>query len=337
MTKRDVVKMVLDHNRPPYVPWSFGFTVEAREKLLAHYGQAADLEKLVGNHFFSVLESDTGTFQDVGNGRVQDMFGVVWDRSIDRDIGTVEGCVLRQPTLKGYRFPDPLSPAFFKDVDSRIARSAERFRVYPVGFSLYERAWTLRGMENLLIDFLENPSFVHELLEAIADFDIARVKAALSYDVDAVHFGDDWGQQRGLQMGYPLWKEFIYPELCRIYGVVKDAGKYVTIHCCGDVDELFDDLVEAGVDCFNPFQPEVMDTTALLSRYRPVLSFHGGLSTQRVLPMASVPEVRRETDRLIAQGGIGGYILAPAHAVEGDVPLKNMLAFIEAVQEQTKG
>ena len=106
------------------------------------------------------------------------------------------------------------------------------------------------------------------------------------------------------------------------------------IHSCGDVDELFDDLIAIGLSCFNPFQPEVMDVFALLSKYRGRLAFHGGLSTQKVLPFGSADDVRRATQRLLDAGAGGGYIFAPAHAVEGDVPLENMLAFIEMLQRQ---
>jgi uroporphyrinogen decarboxylase len=120
-----------------------------------------------------------------------------------------------------------------------------------------------------------------------------------------------------------------------MYGKVREAGKDVFIHSCGDVDELFDDLVDIGLNCFNPFQPEVMDVYELLLRYRGRLAFHGGLSTQKTLPYGTPEEVRAETRRLIELGSDGGYILSPAHAVEGDVPLANMLAFIEEVQAQS--
>ena len=334
MTKREVVRLVLEGGAPPYVPWSMGFTKEAREKLQPYYG-CDDLEVPLQNHFLK-LGRDIGYFHDVGNNRVQDVFGVVWDRSIDKDIGNVEGCVLAEPTLAGYEFPDPLAPRFFEDIPAKIAQFPDRFRVFQIGFSLYERAWTLRGMENLLIDFHDHPDFVRQLLCAIADYNIAQVREALKHDIDAVYFGDDWGQQHGLQMGPRKWREFILPQLKRMYGAVRAAGKFVMIHSCGDVDELFDDLLAAGLNCFNPFQPEVMDVYSLLPRYRGRLAFHGGLSTQKTLPFGTPDDVRRETRRLLELGADGGYIFAPAHDVEGDVPLENMLAMIEVVQRQTR-
>jgi len=332
MTKREVVRTVMEGKRPPYVPWSFGFTFEANEKLKEHFGDV-DMSEVLGDHLLG-LGNNIGFFEDIGNDRARDVFGVVWDRSADKDIGIVEGCVLSEPTLAGYAFPNPLDPRFFADIPSQIARYGDRFRVFSIGFSLFERAWTLRGMENLLMDFYEEPEFVRALFNAIADYNVAQVREALKYDIDAVYFGDDWGQQQGLIMGPELWREFIFPVLKRMYGAVKDAGKYVFIHSCGDVDELFDDLVSIGLNCFNPFQPEVMDVYELLPRYRGMLAFHGGLSTQKTLPYGTVDDVRNESQRLLELGSEGGFIFAPAHAVEGDVPLQNMLAFIEQAKQQ---
>ena len=333
MNKRDVIRMVLEGNRPPYVPWSMGFTLEAKNKLQQHF-DCDDIEVPLDNHLVK-LGQDIGFFDALGNDRYRDVFGVTWDRTIDKDIGNVEGQVLSQPAFDGYEFPNPCDDRFFEDTQARIDRFPDRFRVFQIGFSLYERAWTLRGMEALMIDFLENPAFVHELLGAIADYNIAQVRKAMEYDIDAVYFGDDWGQQRGLQMGPTIWHQFIYPQLKRMYGAVREAGKYVFIHSCGDVDELFDDLVDAGLNCFNPFQPEVMDVQQLLAHYRGRLAFHGGISTQRTLPFGTVDQVRTETRRMLDLGAQGGYILAPAHDVEGDVPLENILAMIQEVQAQT--
>jgi uroporphyrinogen decarboxylase len=330
MNRRDVVRTALTHTAPPYVPWSFGFTLEAREKLAAHYG--ATLDEILADHVRWVGSPDR--FEALGRDRVRDRFGVVWDRSCDKDIGIVEGRLLPEPRLADLRLPDPADPTLMAGVDDEIARHPDRFRIYAIGFSLYERAWTLRGMAELLEDFFENPDFLHGLLDAIADWNIAVVRRAIEHNIDAVYFGDDWGTQRGLQMGPKLWRTFVLPRIRRMYDVVHNAGKLVFIHSCGDVSELFGDLVEAGVNCFNPFQPEVMDVAALAATWRGRLAFHGGLSTQRTLPRGTVQDVVRETDRLLEMGRSGGYIFAPAHAVEGDVPVENMVAFIERARAQ---
>ena len=332
MTKRDVVKLVFEGKTPPYVPWSFGFTEPAREKLRMHYGDV-ELAQVLDNHVATVGDA-SASFEEIGNNCVRDGFGVVWDRSIDKDIGNVKGTVLDGPTLRGYEFPDPVSPRFFHNIPRALSERSDCFRVYAIRFSLYERAWTLRGMERLMMDFFEHPDFVRQLLGRISEWNVAHVREALKYDIDCVYFGDDWGQQRGLQMGPRIWHEFIKPALEPMYRTVREAGRYVMIHSCGDVDELFDDLVDMGLNCFNPFQPEVMDVDALIQRYRGRLTFFGGLSTQRTLPYGTPDDVRLATEHLLQAGSDGGYILAPAHAVPKDAPLENMLAFIETAHQQ---
>ncbi len=330
--RRAVVRTVFEGGRPPYVPWQFAFTAGARARLAPALG-SDDLDAAVGNHML-MLRRSAGSFEDLGDGFVRDVFGVTWDRRMDRDVGLPSGVVIPEPTLEGLALPDPLDPRFYRDWDRQVASQPALFRVFSASFSLFERAWSMRGFENLLMDFHLHPEFVHDLLEALADFNIAQVRESLRYGVEAVWFGDDWGQQRGLIMGRPLWDAFIRPPVARMYAAAHDAGLYVMNHSCGDVDELFDDLIGLGLDCANPFQPEVMDVDELLPRYRGRLSFMGGLSTQVTLPRGTPEDVRAASEHLIELGREGGYVFAPAHAVPGDVPLENLLAFIDVARSQ---
>jgi uroporphyrinogen decarboxylase len=332
MTKREIIKFVLEGGKPSYTPWSFSFTLEPHNLLKGYYN-TDDIEKIIGNHLLE-LGNGIGFFENMGNDVYKDIFGVLWDRKIDKDIGNVVNNLLPNPDLDSYKFPNPLDERFYRDIEVKIQLKPDLFRVFQIGFSLFERAWTLRGMENLLMDFVLNPEFVYELMTKIADYNIAQIHEALKYDIDAIYFGDDWGMQNGLIMGKKFWMTYIKPQLQRMYSVVKDHKKFIFIHSCGDVDELFDDLIEIGVDCFNPFQPEVMDTTMLLNKYRGMLTFHGGLSTQKILPYGSTEDVKNETLRLISEGRKGNYILSPAHALEGDVPFENIITLIETVQNQ---
>jgi uroporphyrinogen decarboxylase len=119
-----------------------------------------------------------------------------------------------------------------------------------------------------------------------------------------------------------------------LYGMAKAAGKAVMIHSCGKVQELFPELIEIGVDVFNPFQPDVMDPYEMKDRYGDRLSFYGGMSVQSLLPYGTPDQVRAEARRMMDEiGRGGGFIIAPSHDMPGDIPLENMLAFIDTVRE----
>jgi uroporphyrinogen decarboxylase len=325
--------MALRHEQPDVVPYHLSFTIPIRQQVQEHFG-TDDLDAALGNHLAMIEPLAPDAWTEVEPDLWRDQFGVLWDRSVDQDIGNVANCCLPEPTLDGYTFPDPHDPRRYAGYERFCADHADAFRLTDIGFSLFERAWTLRGMENLLMDMHLHADFVEELLDAIVEFNLALLGHALEFPVDGCRFGDDWGTQRGVMMGPALWRRLVKPRLARQYAFAHEHGRPVFIHCCGAVAELFDDLIEIGVDCFNPFQPEVMDVYAMKRRYGDRLAFFGGVSTQRTLPYATPDGVRAEAGRLMRECGRGGgYVLAPAHDVPKDVPLANVLALIDACRE----
>ena len=184
------------------------------------------------------------------------------------------------------------------------------------------------------MDFLLEPEFVHKLMDKICQYNLKVIEIATQYPIDGVYFGDDWGQQKGTIMGVTHWREFIKPYLAKMYGAVKAKGKFVCQHSCGDISELFDDVIEVGLDIYNTFQPEIYDIEKVKEQYGDRLTFFGGVSTQFVLPNGTPDDVRAETERLISvMSKNGGYIAAPTHCVPDDVPVENILAFLEVVKK----
>lgn len=336
MTSKERVTAALRHQPPDRCPVAMGLTQKAHAAMVAHYGDDG-YRKLIPTDIVGVAARPGPLDEWLSETVWQDEFGVQWDRSIDRDIGNVCNRVLPERDLSGLQFPDPTDPAKFEGFGETVAaaNAAGRFVQFGIGFSLFERAWTLRGMENLFLDMVEAPEFVDELLDVICDYNVTLARKALEYDIDAIHFGDDWGSQRGLLMGPRLWERFLKPRLARMYGTAKAVGKFVTIHSCGKVQELFPQLIEIGLDCFNPFQPEVMDPYEMKRLHGDRLSFWGGVSTQQLLPYGTPEEVRVEVRRLIREvGRDGGYVLAPAHSIPGDAKPENIMALIETANEQ---
>ena len=335
MTVRERVLAALRHKQPDRVPWQFDFTEKARDAMAAYYGDPQFLKKL-GNCIVSLGVEPESAWREVRPHIFVDDFGVEWDRSVDKDIGVVCNTLVTQDTMRQFRFPDPEEPSRWKDYEPTLRERKKDALIVPgFGFSLFERAWTLAGMENVLTWMVTDKEFLHEFMDRILDYNLKIINRACSYGIDGMRFGDDWGQQMGLIMGPDLWREFIKPRVRQMYAAVKAKGKIVFIHSCGKVEEIFPDLIECGVEVFNPFQPEVMDVYEIKRKYGESLSFFGGISTQRTLPYGTPAQTREEVKRLVDKiGKGGGYIASPAHAIPADAKPENIAAMIEVLQNQ---
>jgi len=330
MTKRERVFQAIRFESPERAPYDVGFTHQMLEKMIAYTGDA-DFSSRIGNHITSayLIKPEVEIKPDY----FADEFSVIWNKSgADKDIGVIEGILLENPEdLDTFELP-PVDTAYIHSrMEDLMAHRGDRFTVAAIGFSLFERAWTLRGMENLLCDMIVNPDFVHRLLARIAARNLEILDIALSYDIDCFHFGDDWGQQRGLIMGPRCWRTFIKPYLSQMYDRVRQAGKVVSQHSCGDIREIMDDLREMGLSIYQTYQPEIygLDFAQNLVGW---LTIWGGISTQRDLPYATPDQVEQLTRDLLAAFPTGGLIAAPTHAVPSDVPPANILAMLRVLQ-----
>jgi len=334
MTSRERVWASIRHQQPDRVPYYLSFTQDAARKLHAHYG-VTDLDTFVDNDMVRFSTRRPGLLQEVRPSVYRDEWGVVWNRTVDKDIGFPESPPITRRSLEGYRLPSPHDPIRTAGLQEFLEKHPQRFRIISFGFTFFERAWVLRGMPELLVDMLEAPEWVDELFDALLAFNLAALQELLTYDVQGVLFGDDWGQQQGLIFSPRLWRRFVKPRLAQVIGVVKESGRAAMIHSCGKVQELFPDLIEIGLDVFNPFQPDVMDVYEIKRQYGDRLAFYGGMSVQRTLPLGTVEEVQVEARRLMQEiGRDGGFIIGPSHHMPGDIPVENMVAFIDAVRGQ---
>ena len=331
MTRRERVLASLRHESTDKLPYQLDLTEEVHARLAEYFGDDGFFEK-TGSHL--AIEHNE-SFTTMPNGRFKDMYGVTWNRQQEGDFGVVEHYLLTDAEFGDYVFPKPDEKLIREKCERLVRDKNELFTLYAIGFSLFERAWTLRSMPELLMDFVVNPDFAHELLDRIVEYNLAVMDIAFEYDIDAIFFGDDWGQQKGLIMGAPFWREFIKPRLRTMYSKAKDRGMYVCQHSCGDISAIFPDLIELGLDIYNTFQPEIYDVEAAKKQCGDKLTFYGGISTQRLLPYAGPDEVKSTMKKLMGiLGADGGYIVAPTHAMPNDIPTENILAFLDVVQNQ---
>ena len=330
MTERDRVLMALGHRAPDIVPYHLDLTDLVYRRLQEYYGDD-DFFAGTGSH---LAQERNESFEEVSASEFFDMFGVLWSREQKGDFGIVKNHVLKDASFGDYVFPEP-DEALIREKCARLVAQPDRFTMYIIGFSLFERAWTLRGFNEVLMDFLLEKPFANRLLDRIVEYNLKVVDIVAEYDIDCIFFGDDWGQQRGLIMGPHLWREFILPRLRFQYDYVKGKGMYVAQHSCGDNREIFADLVDIGLDIYNTFQPEIYDVREMKREYGGSVTFYGGISTQRLLPFGTPEDVRAETREMMdIVGKDGGFVVAPTHAIPDDVPTENILAFLDAVKGQ---
>lgn len=334
MTNKERVIAAIRFQEKDFCPYNVQFTSQCRENFL-NYTKAHGIPSQINNHITLVdLNLPLVELPDKKE-YFRDEYGVVWNRTgVDKDIGVVEDLLISdEEDLEAYEFP-PVEEVYIRERMEWLQESdPSKFRVACIGYSMFERAWSLMGMEDLLCNMIVEPELVHALLRKICDRNLKTIDIALEYDFDCFHFGDDWGQQKGMIMGPDHWREFIKPYVSEMYDRVRKAGKFVSQHSCGDIREVMDDVIEMGLNIYQTFQPEIYGLDYAEKLYGR-LAIWGGISVQADLPYKTPEEIREITKNTLQAFQKGGLIASPTHAVPPDVPPENLLAMLDVFTHQ---
>jgi uroporphyrinogen decarboxylase len=303
--------------------------------LAAHFGIGeAELPRRLGNHLLRV-DTDYPRRTNPDGSIEFDWWGAGWDT---RTEGYWHAFAPLQDSLDldRYPWPDPHDTALLTTAARTIlGRGAEYFTAPNLGMCLFERAWSLRGFDALLMDMLERTGWVEDLLDRITRIQAALAERFVAMGVDGGYFGDDYGAQRAMLFSPKLWRRLMKPRLAKLFAVFLNAGLPVILHSDGDIRAILPDLVEIGATTLNPVQPEVLDHAWLQREYGAKLSFYGGVSTQGVLPMGTAEDVRAATlacARTLAPQGTG-LVLGASHRMQSDIPARNVEAMLDAFDE----
>ena len=212
---------------------------------------------------------------------------------------------------------------------------------------LTETSLRIRGYQNWFIDTMTDISGVEKLFDIILEYKLSYwdlvadwlIKNKLEGEVDVISECDDLGTQTSTLLEPEFLRKTVIPRFGTLWAHIKDRLPHVKIfmHTCGSIRELLPDLIEAGLDIYNPvqFTAANMDIKALKKDFGKDLVFWGGgVNTQSTFRSGSVNEVKEEVKRILdimAPGG--GFVYTPIHNVQEDVPPENFWAMWDTLME----
>jgi uroporphyrinogen decarboxylase len=345
MTSKERVLAACRHEQPDRVPLQVYLTPEIRAALQAHFGDRDILEALGVDlrHVGAPYTAERGPGPGLpGRADSYDIFGTGYTNK------HYEGGTYPEATelpfadmdsvdeVEAYPWPDP------DDYDySALRERAEALGEYAVVFGgagipdIVNGVSRARGMERVLVDIMTNDPVGIAIIDHRVEHYYEHCRRALEAAggaIDILALGEDCGDQRGRLFPPQAFDDFFVPRIKPFIDLAHEHGCLAMLHSCGDTHEIMPTFVEMGLDILDAMQPEPagMDPATIKREFGRDLTFCGLVSTQQTLPHGSVEDVRREVrERINIVGAGGGYILAPAHCIQPDTPLQNVLAMYD--------
>ena len=245
--------------------------------------------------------------------------------------------------IRSYDKPSHLDTSY-EDLARKAKRVREETDYLIVGFfggHIFQSSQSLRGWDTFLLDLLINQSFAQALMDRLVQANIERFERyaeTVGPYIDVIQFEDDLGMQDRPLLRPELYRRVVKPYHARLFRFVKaHCDAYLLLHTDGAVAPLIPDFIEMGVDIVNPVQVSAagMDSGTLKREFGDDIVFWGGgCDSQHVLPFGTPQDVRDEVKRRIddlAPGG--GFVFAPIHNIQTEVPAANAVAMFETARE----
>ena len=352
MSHKERLLTAINHEEPDRVPLCAWYTPEAEKSLLRHLGASSDqtetyqaaggpLPILMDHDFLISWVGPCTSYYADPNQEYTDEWGIGW-RWVKNAAGGSYTEMVRHPLAdlvdpSAYTLPDFSRADRYDGVQKLIAAYGKEYGIMGgAACTLFELAWYLRGLPRLLMDLVSEQDFVNAFLDDLVRWIDVAGSRMVELGVDIIWIGDDFGTQDRMLISPQLFREFFKPRYAKLFEKWKAINPQVKIafHSDGQIEPILPDLVEIGLDILNPVQPKSMDPARLKRDFGKHLTFWGTVDIQEVLPFGTPADVVDEVKlRLRTVGKGGGFIIAPAHNIQPEVPLENILAFYEAARK----
>lgn len=351
MTHRERFLATLHNGTPDRIPIVANLTIQAAEKIAAALGTEVgfvdsflatrishrEILLKMGNDAVLVAATPATPSVVLENGDVRDELGITYRncRPLRRGRRAAVERV-RKPGRSGALSPARPARAakwaFSQDVIARY--KADYGVIGDLEACLFELSWNLVGLEKFLVDLMTEESTSPALLDRVEEYSTQCGLKMIQLGVDMIWAGDDFGTQNAMILSPQLWREHFKPRYERMWKAFRRANPDIKIayHSCGSIVPIIEDYIEIGLDFLNPIQPLAagMDLAQLYKRYGDRLGFFGGVDVQNVLPNGTQEDVRKEVRRVMdAVEHSPRFIIAPAHNIQPDTSVENILAFFD--------
>ena len=244
----------------------------------------------------------------------------------------IKGPIETMEDLKSYQPPDPLDDYRFEALKELVKRfKGKRF----IGFHLHDGfnySYYLSTMEDMMCNLILEPELVHGIVDMAVEHNLKLAEHAIELGADFIISGDDYGSKKSLLVSPEHFREFFLPGLKKICDATRSAGAYMFKHCCGDINSIMDDLVNAGISAMHPLdESSNMDQIAIKQKY-PTLSVMGGVNCDKPLTTFSEEEMAAYTKELLRTHAPGGrYVCASSNSIHSSSIPRNFAVMHETV------